>query len=392
MSENFYKRWFIEFEGPNFQSVAEYYNETNPNVPLEMVLNLDRSNLKPFTSELLELSPKDPISTQLDNIRKGVIAYYQFQDLLAVKFPSIETENNLPLHSRHYAYFESMTYLKETVISLIDTNLLATQTLMRPFLELSTTYLYWDLRSMNKGYSAYYKWLKTGVGKVPFKNMLDYIVKELKVSTNIPESKCTQIQASLNSLYSSLSGYLHRPLPQDSTITLSGGNNGKSIYLFCCCMSMLETIIYNIIYLYIFVHPMILFPVEAYKKFGFDIPPGQYADKMNYGFLESFLGKGNIEKLKKQLQTHGLVIHLLERFKNSDELSNDTLEQSWDKLTERLEIDINAKDLTAKLLLYKAITRSHNWLINYQEKAETYEWINDDEYDRAHSIMKDWTD
>ncbi len=151
MSDNF-ERWFTD-DGPEFISFGEYFSGSKaPFTSFGVLLNLDNENLKPFTRDALKFLESDKSAIELN---WGFRAYSQFQDLLGLTI-----NDDSPVWNRHYCYYESLVYLRESLTAWLDQNILAAMTLVRPFLELSIFHLYWYLRCEQGNYGDYYLWLE----------------------------------------------------------------------------------------------------------------------------------------------------------------------------------------------------------------------------------------
>ena len=114
-------------------------------------------------------------------MKQGYHSYLQFQEILNITIDS--TVN--PLENRHFCYYESLVYFRESVIAWIDGNVLAAITLLRPFLETSIMHLFWYIRCEDKGYDYYYDWLNSKKDKPPFRNQVDYVFDKIQNQTNI---------------------------------------------------------------------------------------------------------------------------------------------------------------------------------------------------------------
>lgn len=173
---------FEHFSEPGiraFISYGEYYEGAPKDVPLSSLLGINTKDLKQFTKALFETDESsEGLQNLLSELSRGISALFQFQDILDISLD----ENGSPLVSRHYCYYESLIYLRESVVSWLDKNVLAALTLLRPFLELSVLHLYWHIRCRLSSYKSYYDWLTlygSDRGKPSFKASLDYVLKNL---------------------------------------------------------------------------------------------------------------------------------------------------------------------------------------------------------------------
>src|SRR5688572_27674691 len=132
MNENF-EKWFTD-DNPEFFSFGEYFDGNTPSyASFQVLLQLANENLKPFTKDALEFLKSDNSAVELN---WGFRAYSQFQDLFGL---TINDQSRV--WNRHYCYYESLVYLRESIAAWLDQNVLAAMTLVRPFVELSILHL-----------------------------------------------------------------------------------------------------------------------------------------------------------------------------------------------------------------------------------------------------------
>ena len=176
-----------------FIGIAGYFHGEQPGFPITKILNIKKEELNSFgkkrTAEV-NCCGKE-INSYLEKLKFGVHAYMQFQDLLDQSLTMADEkdiEKDL-FHCRHYCYFESLVYLRQCVISLLNNNVISSLVLMRPFLELSMLNLYWHYLSKKKGVYRLTEWMKGERGKPPFKNSLEYVMKNhLEMTSKIEKS------------------------------------------------------------------------------------------------------------------------------------------------------------------------------------------------------------
>src|SRR5215216_4099480 len=111
MNEDF-EQWFNDDQA-EFSSIGEHFSgNTAPYVSFGVLLNLEKENLKPFTRDALEFLKSDESAIELN---WGFRAYSQFQDLLGLTI-----NDNSPVWNRHYCYYESLVYLRESITAWLD--------------------------------------------------------------------------------------------------------------------------------------------------------------------------------------------------------------------------------------------------------------------------------
>src|SRR6266540_3215805 len=365
MNENF-EKWFTD-DSPEFISFGEYFDgETAPYTSFAVLLNLENENLKPFTRDALEFLKSDKSATELN---WGFRAYSQFQDLLGLTI-----NDNNPVWNRHYCYYESLVYLRESMVAWLDQNVLAAMTLIRPFLELSIYHLYWYLRCEHNNYDDYYLWLKGKKGKTPFKNQLDFVFDHLPTKKFVSPKRLEKIKLILSNSYKGASSYHHTPQIDESIVSLGGGSGKISFYLFFFYMADLNMVLRQLVYLYILAYPMSLFPVNRYEKWGYGGPVGLFFDLANFAIVKEYLGMDNLQKMKANFHNLQEVKDLLPWFEGQFNLSESEIEKSWQEfIGDSPNSEVKIKE--HRIGIFKAYFRALGWSMNYFHEPQS----NDDE-------------
>jgi hypothetical protein len=284
--------WFSEFDPKGFGAVGEYFEGAPPDVSLAQLLDFDSKNLKPFSRDLLDIDnlPQN-FSASFAELRWGIRAYLQFQDVLNYTFTidanmksSIKFDAST-FFNRHYCYYESLVYLRESVVSWLDRNVLAALTLLRPFLELSIFHLYWYLTSESENYKSYYEWLKSegSKGKPGLTKAIGVVFDKLPTKGWVEGKRLDELKQVIKNLYRGLCAYNHTPKLDESIAAKSGGLGNVAYESFLYALYTTNILLRQIVYLFILAYPMSMFPVAGYKKWGFSGPVGSFFDRCNFG-------------------------------------------------------------------------------------------------------------
>jgi len=378
--ENF-EKWFSE--DPTFLGFGEYFDGNFPHyVPFQVLLQLENENLKPFTKDALEFLKTYKSANELN---WGFRAYSEFQDLL-----SLSLDENSPLWNRHYCYYESLVYLRESIAAWLDQNVLAAMTLIRPFLELSIFHLYWYLRCEYNNYDEFYLWLEGKKRKPPFKNQLDFVFNNLPTKDFVSPKRLAQIKEILNNSYKSASTYIHTPKIYESIVSLGGGAGNVSLYLFFFYVASLNLVLRQLTYLYILAYPMSLFPVDRYKKWGFGGPVGLFFDLANYAVIKEYLGLDNLQKIKNSFHKSQKVKDLLSWFKGQSDISEMEIEKTWQEFIAD-KPDAQADIKGHRMAMFKAQSRALGFAINYfHEPPKGAGKISDEMLEKVMKRVKNW--
>jgi hypothetical protein len=380
-------KWFSEYGKRSFSGVGEYFEGNAPDVPLNTLLDLNDEDLKPFTKNLLgpnELSEDVDIQALLTELSRGINALFQFQDILSVSV-------DIDITNQNYPYYESLVYLRESVVSWLDRNVLAAITLLRPFLELSVLHLYWNLRC-KKSNEPYYDWLKHDKGKPGFQDALNYVFENLPTKGRISEQRLQELNQSIRNIYKGLCAYNHTPKMDESVTAKSGGFGNISLESFLYYLHITTLSLRQVVYLFILVYPMSLFPVERHKKWGFGGPIGLFFDKMNYTRLETYVGSENITALKQDLSSVPEVESLTAWFESLPTLTSEEIDADWKRLEQKNPEfkSSNASDLRHRLALEKGQRRGFGWAMNYVADRTQEVEIPDETLERLRKRLRDW--
>jgi len=394
-------QYFNEFDrsGTIFGAFGEYFSGEPNDIGLLILLNIEKTRLKIFAIDLLSKDIPESLNVLLKDIERGIRAYLQFQDILDISFStpfSTSLEDILigEFLNRHYCYYESLTYLRESILSLLDINTLASITLLRPFLELSIAHLYWYITGNSDNFKKYYLWVSgSDKHKQSFSKMLYVIYNKLPSKDFIDEKRFKLLIDTLKNIYKSLCSYNHIPKIEES-FTIMNGNASKISYEnFYYVLLTINLLLKQLIYLYILAYEMILFPVDIIGKWGFNGPVGLFIDKCNYKVIEKYIGKNNLEKIKESLKESDSVKSLLSWYNESPRLSENEIENSWLEFIKECKID-PSKLPTIKeqrIAYYKAHTRVTKWCLNYSNfNCSPNLEISDEISDKLLKKIVDW--
>lgn len=374
---------YLNFGDRAFIASAEYfYEDIIPTPRLIELLGLEFTELKPFAKQVIDKFENDEFIVDL---KLGFWAYSQFQDILGV----ILEEDTAPVN-RHYCYYESLVYLRESIISWLDGNILAALTIFRPFLELAVLHIYWHIYSETNGFKKYYKWLIEDKGKPPFKNQIRFISDNMSAKDFIPASKVELLSKTFLNFYRFGSAYNHSPKIDESIITLNYGMRSISLDGFYGFIAHLRILLRQIVYLYILAYPMIIFPVDPLKKWGFMGPMGVFIDSTGFSIIKKYLGDANIESLTGELEQMDIVKDLLAWYNEMPDLSKNDIEDSWNKVVRILECDKNIREIPMRLTARKAHLRSLKWALNYICEPKNVPEMPDDKLEKLFKKVQDW--
>lgn len=372
-----YEKRLLSAIAPEYISIGAYadYSEYGevPSRSLTQLFSIKEEELNAFGILFSKKNKSDEKYCELiDSLALITNGYQQFQDLMDLSFSSIDDikKVNEQFFHRNYLYYESLVYLRSIVVSILNVNVLGALTLLRPYSELSIFFLYYRYVCEKKGLDKLYGWMKGENGKPPFADALKYVTNEqCDKYPELSDIINTQLETIEHS-YKELSAYNHTPRVNESIGQLSGGygpSNLQDIYYAIICTI---SIVHALCVLFTIARPMILFPVNEVKRFGFSGPVGIFSDFMNNAIVEKSLKEETVKKLKACLGTSEDVKGVIDFYESKADLSEDKIRDSY-HLSENENIEIIRKcsinDLAARK---KAHIRALSWFMNYVSQKD----------------------
>ncbi len=265
--------------------------------------------------------------------------------------------------NRHYCFYESLFYLRDSISSWLDGNLLASLALLRPFLELSVLHIYRHVTADKNGHEKHLEWVHGKKNKPNFHAMVDLSIERIEAAEFCNTERLNLLKESLKKAFKSLCAYNHSPQLDESISTMSKGNFSISAESVLFYLVVASFVLRQVIYLFVLAYPTSLFPVDKYKKWGVSPPVGLYFDEYNYAAIREFLGAENLETLKLQLENCDDVVDLMSFYNSCEDLPDETLNELWANFCKHTKMQMNRgiMDRKKRILLSKAVIRAINW-------------------------------
>jgi len=393
-----FKKWFPE-QREYLSIVRDPDYQGSPDSILLTILGISRKNLKPYTEDLFSLFRENQ---EFSELVSGIQGYIEFQDILDISinaeldFKPRTAAEILRMHvwNRHYCFYESLFYLRDSISSWLDGNLLASLALLRPFLELSVLHIYRHVTADKNGHEKHLEWVHGKKNKPNFHAMVDLSVERIEAAEFCNTERLNLLKESLKKAFKNLCAYNHSPQLDESISTMSKGNLAISAESVLFYLVVASFVLRQVIYLFVLAYPTSLFPVDKYKKWGVSPPVGLYFDEYNYAAIREFLGEGNLETLKLQLENCDDVVDLMSFYNSCEDLPDETLNELWANFCKQTKMQMNSSitDRKKRILLSKAVIRAINWASSYTEKDNEGRMDNDtlDSLMNSWRKLKDW--
>lgn len=386
LDAQFISKWFSSLGTSRFDALAELEHDPDGAIRWDWLLQFPKQHLSPFGAELLQHVQETGEPQPLADLGRGYHAYLQFQDLLPIE---LDGDSNRLLQ-QHHAYYESLVYLRRLLLVVFDRHVLASYSLMRPFLELAVTELYWTTVGLEDGWAEYGAWLSGKRQKPHFKAMVLRVFSGLPDWEGADQERLELLRETLLQSYRSACAYHHTPLPHESILSAGGGNIAPSALPFYGALFQAELVVRQIVLLYVLVKPMILFPVDSIQKFGFSGPVGVFADRVPAQIVDTYLGEETANSLRRFLSNDPNVVALLNWYGNFPDVAEEQLEQDWQELKSRLSIDRDADDLRLRECFFRAHFRALAWAMSYRDRGETEPEVSDEQVAALAKAIRDW--
>jgi hypothetical protein len=305
-----------------FMSQAVGFRGASPSRTLNEVWAISSQELSPIAVKqnalLMTLS-----DTDLPERRQAIWlsqALLEFQDLQ----PFILPENG-PFLKMHYAFLESLAAVRSSVLVSLSSQVHAGLAVLRSGLELFVFHYWWQSHANhNANFQDIYAWLCGEKKTPPFRNVVEDVYKDLRLPSTASGS------TELNEVYPQLCSYAHKPVIDECLVRIRGNNMAEPnlnelVYWFQLFVPtlnlMLDLAIANA--------PQALFPVDVYRKFGFNGPMGRLFDESNHIPVREALGVKRRDTYRAHYGDSESLRALLDSFDSRPNLTDAQVMETW---------------------------------------------------------------
>src|SRR5208283_377680 len=374
-------------EERSFSSHVEVFNGILQEDTFKTVFKIEDEELNQYGAVLAEWMKiqHDP-REYLRKLHWLTRALLQFQDVLSLVAVDAQDDSNelTNVLARHHCYYEGLLHLRSATISLLNANCNAAITSLRPIVERFTYSIYWDVMQEEGKAGRYNSWLQTGKGKPRFRDALSIIEKRLLQRRSRLSSRISKVFGGISGSYKVLCTWTHTPTINFSLATggLSSMQGDLSDWLFC--LHMFNITLANILHLYVYQYPMVLFPVDLIRKWGCKMPVGVFVDECAARIVWEALGERTAKTLGALLVEDEEVRAKLSHAKAFGGLTDEAIWETWEDF--KMKSGERPKDLPTLAAQQKAQYRSMGWAFNYMPKKTDEEPLGE-EIENAFRIL-----
>ncbi|HEY8268620.1 MAG TPA: hypothetical protein VIG34_08185 [Xanthobacteraceae bacterium] len=343
----------------HFEGYVLALTDENKSLTVRQVWNIRDFELSPIaTRSFIAFEDRDgPHFSEASRIAVLSQSILEFQDLTTMMIPQRDRVGSV-----NYLFFESLSTLRESILAGTSGLIHSSLATMRSALEMLVFHEWWRSRLfLAETHEDFYEWLEGKRKSVPFRSALETIYGNFGEVPGLTDiSDATEI-------YEFLCRYAHRPLLDQSTTPLRGGNVGAvpSSGLMSFWLKSVERVLELILHQLIAARPECLFEVDLYRKFGFNIPVGMFFDRYNQIALRKTLNPDCIDKLRRHYSSHDTVKSLLDWLDSHPDLADSEILASWSKEAPENDGHTIDEKVFLRVLHQKAECRALAWSFAY---------------------------
>ena len=303
-----------------------YYQDGNPIKPDSLVnlLSLDESMLTEDGRQILhylENKQEEPGYFKYEDFKWKLQAFLAMQDIFGM--PMVAGTNGRNIFEMRYFYYESKYILIESILGGLNGLHIVNKQALRSFLEFNLLQNYF-FNVTQKANS--------------FKLFNDYLQSRINPSINtllnkaLPDDEFCKpikkrIQVELNSLSNK---YNHAYTPNDSPKhfgVYSPDTSFETLYFWIHISMVLELVLW----IYYVNFPMLFFPVDIIRKFGFNWPVGLYVSDSTSGIIKKATSEMDYALFKEYAASKSIVIDLRNFYDSQPTLDDEEIWNTWHK-------------------------------------------------------------
>jgi hypothetical protein len=344
-----------------FSAKVRVFKVPPDSVSLRGVWDIDHSELAPngaSTLEHLEAYP-EPMQTVYRNVCWQGQALIEFQDLQDMPFPHNGRFMNLG-----YLYCESLNALRQVVICAVNGQTHAALAALRSSLE-AMVYHYWWRRKLflADDYEAFYNWLFGKERNTRFGAVITDTLNDL------PRPEHAVVFDELQPVYSQLCSYAHKATLDEAITRMRGGNvRQQSDHETIYWLSMLGMTQRCMLDIAILSNPHALFPVDIYRKFGFNPPLGVFLDQFSGYYVGKALGESAQSAYREHFKNIDPPSTQMAWYEEFPDLTDEEVLATWHEEAPNEPSNSSFEDkLLRRAASMKAKVRAMLWSFSYMQ-------------------------
>lgn len=328
-------------------SVIAFREVPAEGVRVDRVWDLDEAELSAHATGVLKaLETEETLHKMANRAAWLGLSLLEFQDLQPLVIP----QKGQFLH-RNYLFHEALAALRECVVSGLNGLFHASFAVFRSALELFVSHYWWRERlNDTDSYERFYRWLG---GEARLTPGFQKVIHDTYARVRLPAS--ARDREALLDVYGRLCSYAHKPIRLEAATFLKGGNATRpSPRAVAYWLELLTEALDCLLDFGIAQHPQAVFPVNVYRKFGYNVPVGALLDQFSFVPISAALGEARIAEYQRHYRVEASEV--LKWYEGHPDLSDSEIIESW---TGKDRFDDDDADFEARLFLRAAATKAH---------------------------------
>ncbi|HLF83753.1 MAG TPA: hypothetical protein VI837_06220, partial [Blastocatellia bacterium] len=317
-------------------------------VNLQQVWHFDESELSPnATAVLQEFCTNESLNEVATRAAWFSLAVLEFQDTLSLVLP----EEGQFLH-RNYLFHEALAALRESALTGLNGSYHSSFAVLRSALELFISHYWWRNRlRVQDSCEEFYRWLSGEDNRRS--DRFSSFITETYSAVSMPSA--ARDQAATRAVYSKLCSYSHKPILAEATTKLKGGNEPKaSDRAIRYWLELLTETLECLLDFAVANHPQAVFPVNVYRKFGFNVPIAALLDQYSFVPIAAALGDSAVAEYQRHYRKQATAV--LQWYEEQTDLGDDEIMSSW---TDEVSFDDDEEAFEAKLVRRVSASKAH---------------------------------
>lgn len=225
---------------------------------------------------------------------------------------------------QHHAYFEATMTLGDSIAAGLAGHPRAAFALIRPFVELATAEVFVNEPETEGRLHNFLAYLRGSGHRPRFAEMLKGIFAEDRFKA------LGSLRGQVESVYGAASAGIHIRSAEDAALDMRDGNQIRPTFpevtFWLTCLGVAT---HRMLAMLTLRYPMVLFPVDVERTFGFNGPVGVIVDEVTSKAVAEGLGERHASALRAYLETDAQVTTTLEWFRSQPVLTDEEVEASW---------------------------------------------------------------
>lgn len=282
----------------------------------------------PYTKQLIDYWDEQGSDLYLVAVR-AVAGWLDFLPALSTRVildrsPSTASGGVDAVSLQHHAYFEASMTLGDSIAAGIAGHPRAAFALVRPFVELATAEVWVNEPDGEERLHNFLAYLRGSGHRPRHAEMLNAIFAEERFKA------LASLRRQLESIYGASSASIHLRSAEDGALDMRDGNRIRATFPeVTLWLTFLGVATHRMLAMLTLRYPMVLFPLDVERKFGFLGPVGVVVDEATSQSVTEGLGSRHADALRTFLARDSQVEGTLAWFEGQPTLTDEEIETSW---------------------------------------------------------------